>query len=348
MLLLASASLPAQSSPPMQFTRLTAEDGLSQGAVMAMLEDSQGFLWLGTEDGLDRYDGYDVHRYVHDRMQPASLPDNWVSALVQDRKGMLWIGTAAGGVVGRNPNTGALVSLGAASGESTVTPNENVRLLFIDRDGRLCVATRDHGLVMVDGARSRRFRSVAGDATTLSSDSVLAITQDAKGSIWLGTQAGLDRLDPATGRVERQPLRQWFPAGAPPDLQVNALLTDYRGELWVGTNDGLVHISSAGEVRAYQIRAGDPHALPSEQVQALLMDRSHRLWIGTANGLALYQPLRDDFATYRHDPADPGSLPDDSVISLYEDGSGLWIGTKTGGAAHWNSRSWSFGHQPRE
>ncbi len=350
MLLLAFASLPVQSAPPMQFTRLTAEDGLSQGAVMAMLEDSQGFLWLGTEDGLDRYDGYDVHRYVHDRTQSSSLPDDWVSTLAQDRSGTLWIGTAGGGVVGRNPNTGALVRLVAAAGESPVAANEHVRLLFIDRDGRLCIATRDHGLLIVDRTHgaSRRFRSDVNDSTTLSSDSILAIAQDARGNIWLGTQAGLDRLDQATSRIERQPLRQWLPAGAPPDLQVTALLTDNRGELWVGTNDGLVRISSGGHVTAYRSRAGDPHALPSERVQALWLDRSQRLWIGTANGLALYQGQSDDFATYRHDPADPSSLPDDSVISLYEDSSGLWVGTKTGGAAHWNSRSWSFGHHPRE
>src|SRR5215475_3729835 len=147
MLLLACAALPVWSAPPMQFTRLTAEDGLSQGAVMAMLEDSQGFLWLGTEDGLDRFDGYEVHRYVHDRMQSSSLPDNWVSTLAQDRMGTLWIGTAGGGVVGRNPNTGALVRLGAAAGDSAVAANERVRQVFIDRDGRLCIATRDRGLV---------------------------------------------------------------------------------------------------------------------------------------------------------------------------------------------------------
>src|SRR5690242_1505073 len=189
-LALACVSLPVQSSPPMQFTRLTAEDGLSQGAVMAMLEDSQGFLWIGTEDGLDRYDGYDIHRYVHDRMQPSSLPDDWVSTLVQDRTGTLWIGTEGGGVVGRNPNTGALVRLGPTAGESGVAANEHVRLLFIDRDGRLCIATRDHGLVVVDRApgAARRFRSDASDSTTLSSDSVLAIAQDAKGSLWLGTR----------------------------------------------------------------------------------------------------------------------------------------------------------------
>jgi len=350
MLVLVCASLPVRSAPPMQFTRLTAEDGLSQGAVMAMLEDSQGFLWLGTEDGLDRFDGYEVRRYVHDPMQSGSLPDNWVSTLAQDPQGTLWIGTAGGGVVGRNPNTGALVRLGAGAGESAVATDERVRLLFIDRDGRLCIATRDHGLVIVDLAHgaSRRYRSDAGDSTTLSSDSVSAIAQDPKGNLWLGTQAGLDRLDPATSRIERQPLRQWLSANIPADLQVTALLTDNRGDLWVGTNAGLARISASGHVTAYRSRAGDSHALPSERVQALLLDRSQRLWIGTANGLALYERQSDNFTTYRHDPADPDSLPDDSVISLYEDGSGVWVGTKTGGAAHWNSRSWSFGHHARE
>ena len=116
-LLLGCACLSAQSAPPLQFTRLAAEDGLSQGGVMAISQDSQGFLWLGTEDGLDRYDGYEVRHFIHDRTQPRSLPTNWVSTLVQDRTGTLWIGTAGGGVVGRNPNTGALLRLGARGGD---------------------------------------------------------------------------------------------------------------------------------------------------------------------------------------------------------------------------------------
>lgn len=334
----------------MHFTRLGAEDGLSQGAVMTILEDSHGFLWLGTEDGLNRYDGYEVRHYVHDRMQPSSLPDNWVSTLAADRTGTLWIGTDGGGVVARNPSTGTLTHLGTKQGEAEVAANERVRLLYIDRDGRLWIATRDHGLIMVDliHGKSRRFRSAENDPTTIDSDAILAITQDAKGLIWLGTQAGLDCLDPATGRVERRTLQPATTATSPTNLQVNALLTTDRGDLWAGTNNGLVRVSSAGQITTYHNRAGDPHALPSDRVQALLMDRSQRLWVGTANGLALYMARSDDFAIYHHDPADAASLPDDSVIALYEDSSGLWIGTKTGGAAHWNSRSWSFGHHPLE
>jgi len=350
LVLLTCQALPAWSSLPMHFTRLGAEDGLSQGAVMTILEDPQGFLWLGTEDGLNRYDGYEVRHYVHDRVQSNSLPDNWVSTLAEDQTGTLWIGTDGGGVVGRNPNTGTLTHLGTTRGEAEVAANERVRRLYIDRDGRLWIATRDHGLIMVDliQRKSQRFRTVENDPTTIGSDSIMAITQDARGLIWLGTQAGLDRLDPATGRIERQALQQSSKAASRTNFQVDALLADPHGELWVGTNDGLVRISPAGQVTTYHSRAGDPHALPSDRVQALLMDRSQRLWVGTTNGLALYLGQSDDFAIYHHDPADAASLPDDSVISLYEDSSGLWIGTKTGGAAHWNSRSWSFGHHPLE
>jgi diguanylate cyclase (GGDEF)-like protein len=352
-LLLGCTGLPAQSALPMQFTHLAAEDGLSQGAVMAIRQDSQGFLWLGTEDGLDRYDGYELRHYIHDRAQSRSLPANWVSTLVEDdRTGTLWIGTAGGGVVGRDPNTGALLPLSAGTEDSAVAPNEQVRVLFVDHKGCLWVATRDRGLVMVDRVhnRSRRFRSVAGDPQTLSSDSIFALAQDPGGSIWIGSQGGVDRLDPATGQIQRHSLQPWLP-DSQANPQVTALLIDHRGQLWVGTHEGLVRMTFEGtaHVVAYRSRGGDPHSLPSDRVQALLMDRSRRLWIGTANGLALYQVQGDDFETYHHDPADPTSLPDDSVISLYEDGSGLlWIGTKTGGAAHWNSRSWSFGHHPRE
>jgi diguanylate cyclase (GGDEF)-like protein len=350
--LLACGATPGFSSPPMQFTRLSAEDGLSQGAVMAIREDSQGFLWLGTEDGLDRYDGYEVRHYVHDRRQQGSLPVNWISTLVQDAHGTLWIGMAGGAVVGRDPVTGALRPLSAVVPDSGLTPDEQVRLLFIDHSGRMWIATRERGLVMVDFAqrRSRRFRSVPGDTTTLSSDSIFAMTQDRAGRLWIGTQAGLDSLNPVTGQIERQPLEQWVSAERGP-AQVTALLCDPHGDLWVGTNAGLVRMSSTGSrhTTVYRSRPGDPHVLPGDRIQALLADRSGRLWVGTANGLALYQFEGDQFESYRHDPADPGSLPDDSVISLYEDANGLlWVGTKTGGAAHWNPRSWSFGHHPRE
>jgi diguanylate cyclase (GGDEF)-like protein len=352
LLLFVCATSTAQTPQPMQFTRLTVEDGLSQGAVMAIQQDRQGFLWLATEDGLDRYDGYEVRHYVHDRTQSHTLPVNYVDALALEPSGRLWIGMAGGGVIGRDPETGALEPLTSSDGSSSVAANEQIRVCYIDRERRLWVGTRDRGLVMVDPARtvSRRYQSVVQDPATIGSDSIFAVIEDASGQIWVGTQAGLDRLDPVNGRVVREPLRDWLHVGANVDLQVTTLLADRGGRIWVGTNAGLLRISpqAAEAVMVFNKRAGDARALPSDRVQALLEDSSKRLWIGTSNGLVLFDEKGAGFETYRHDATDPASLPDDSVISLYEDRGGLlWVGTKTGGAARWNPRSWSFGLHPR-
>lgn len=348
LLLFVCTTSTAQTVRPMQFTRLTVEDGLSQGVIMAIQQDPQGFLWLATEDGLDRYDGHEVRHYIHDRTQPHSLPVNFVRALALDPSGRLWIGTAGGGVVERDPHTGAFEPLTSSGGDPGVAANEQIRVCYIDRERRLWVGTRNRGLVMVDPARSvsRRFQSVVQDPTTLGSDSIFAVTQDASGQIWVGTQAGLDRLDPATGRVVREPMQDWLHVGANSDLEVTTLLADSGGRIWVGTNAGLVRISfeAPGAITAFNKHAGDSRALPSDRVQALLEDSSRRLWIGTSNGLALFDEKVGSFETHHHDATDPNSLPDDSVISLYEDRGGLlWVGTKTGGAARWNPRSWSFG-----
>ena len=336
---LAGAAPAAAAQAPMHFSRLGGDAGLSPGGVMAIIQDRQGFLWLGTEDGLDRYDGYDLRHHVHDRARLGSLPNNWIAGLAEDTAGTLWIGTDGGSVVGLNSATGDFDELPAIDGRQPLEPQEKVRVLRADREGRLWVGTRDAGLVMIDRPHRllQRFRH-SDDEATLSGDSVFAVIEDHAGAIWIGTDGGLDRLDPATGRVERQQSRI--------DLPVNALLEDRRGDLWVATGAGLLRREgTSGAVTVFRNRPADARSLPGDHVQTLLEDDAQRLWIGTSAGLALYEGHGDNFSTYRHNPSDMATLPDDNVISLYEDRGGLlWVGTKSGGLAKWNSRSWSFGH----
>jgi diguanylate cyclase (GGDEF)-like protein len=340
----------------MHFARLGADNGLSAGGVMAIAQDAQGFLWLGTEDGLDRYDGYEIRRHVRDRGRPDSLPNNWVSGIARGAGDGLFIATDGGGVVAFDAASGDFKALGAIDAKPPLSPQEKVRALHVDTHGALWVATRDGGLVLADVARHvlRRFVHSPTDPATLGSDSVYSIAEDREGSIWVGTDSGLNVVDPRSGRVLRRPL----PAPLAPEAgdarplgPVEAVLQDAHGDIWAATHAGLLHLRAgaaqhgAAEFDAYHTRTGDPHALPSEVVQSLFEDDAGRLWIGTAQGLALYDRAADRFDVYRHDPADPTTLPDDNVKSLYQDRGGLlWVGTKAGGAASWNSRSWSFGH----
>jgi diguanylate cyclase (GGDEF)-like protein len=343
----AAAAFAAPASAPMHFARLGPDAGLSAGGIMAILQDRQGFLWLGTEDGLDRYDGYELRHYVHDRARGGSLPNNWVSALAEDASGTLWVGTDGGGVVGLNANTGDFDELALIDGQAPVGPQEKVRTIRIDHHGIMWVGTRDAGLIMVDRAahRTQRFRHTQDDSS-LSGDSVYSVIEDRTGAIWVGTSNGLDKLNVATGRIERQAALLTHLPGMHAEVVVNALLEDQHGDLWIATNSGLLRRDvDSGNFSAFHNRPTDAHSLPGERVQTLLQDSAGRLWIGTSAGLALYEGLGDKFTNYRHNPADAATLPDDYVMSLYEDRGGLlWVGTKSGGVAKWNSRSWSFGH----
>jgi len=343
----------ALAAAPMQFGRLGGDNGLSAGGVMAIVQDRQGFLWFGTEDGLDRYDGYELRHHVHDRTRASTLPNNWVSALDVDAGGTLWVGTVGGGILGLDPNTGSFKSLPLIAGIPPVGSQEKVRALHVDRHDLLWIGTRGAGLIAIDRAHrtSKHFGRAGAPEMTLGSDSVLSLLEDRAGMLWVGTSVGLDRLDPATGHVSGQAaMLAQLPAKSPGDSAVNALLEDTQGELWIGTNAGLVRREgSSGTVTVYRNNPADALSLPSDRIQTMFEDDAHRLWIGTSAGLALFDRSAGRFAVYRHNPADVATLPDDNVISIYEDRGGLlWIGTKAGGVAKWNSRSWSFGHQAHE
>lgn len=343
--------LPALASAPpeMVFARLGGDDGLSQGAVMAIVQDAQGFLWFGTEDGLDRFDGYELRHFIHKRGDGGSLPNNWIAALTRDASGRLWVGSDGGGLVWRDADLGQFQPSVAKAGEALLDPDARVRALHVDRGGRIWVGTRGAGVRMLDIAqhKTKEFRRDLTNPNSLSDDSIFSFAEDPSGQIWIGTASGLDRYDPDSGRIEQFGARLRS-AGVPKDaaMEVHALHADARGTLWIGLDSGLVRFDvPAASFTMLRHHEGIPNTLPEGRVTALLEDDEQRLWVGTSGGLALLDRRTDQFVVLRHDPRNLTSLPDSYVKSLYQDRSGLlWIGTKTGGVARWNPRSWSFGH----
>ena len=337
------------TSDQMLFARVGADAGLSQGSVTAIQQDAAGFMWIGTEDGLNRYDGYEMRHIVRDRKNPHSLPNNWISALARDASGRLYVGTDGGGVSSLDPATGAFVPVTGANGRALLDPQARVRGLMFDRKGRLWVGTRGSGVSVVDLAagETRQFRRDLTNPRSLSDDAVYDIVEDGDGAIWVASEAGLDRIDPNTDSVEQwsDRLHELQPTGA--NRRVSALLVDERGILWAATGSGLARLDPAtGNLAVLRHAVGDRNSLPDDRVTALLQDGEQRMWVGTTGGLALLDRRAEKFSVFRHDPGDASSLPDDYITSLFEDAGGLlWIGTKSGGLARWNPRSWSFGHR---
>ncbi len=337
-LLCATFGMPSFATPPLSVQRYSLEQGLSQQAINAIVQDSEGFMWFGTEDGLNRFDGYEFRQMRHERGAPQTLPNGWISALVASEDG-LWIATDGGGVVFRSAATGKLEAPAALR---DVPDLQRVRALTRDRLGRLWIGSRDAGVAIFDprSGELRRLRHSSTDPHSLSDDSVFTIVHLRGGDTLVGTAGGLDRFSAANLDVARVALPAELVRGGQP-LRVRAVVESAEGVVWVGTDSGLARLDPRDE--RWHVYRDD--SLADNRVQALLIDTQGRLWVGYIRGLVWFDAGTEVFSIYRRDDAEVRSLPDDYIVSLFEDrGGSLWIGTKTGGLAKWNPRTWSFGH----
>ncbi|MGA7537996.1 MAG: two-component regulator propeller domain-containing protein [Steroidobacteraceae bacterium] len=342
---LADSVTPAER--PMYFEHLTMRDGLSQSTVNCIFQDSRGYIWLGTENGLDRYDGYSVREYRRERGNPHALASDYIWQIAEDQQGNLWVATDDGGVARWSPRTDHFVDFRHDPRRPDSLASDSTRTLLIDGQGRIWVGTQNSGLDILDPrtGRARHFRHRDGDPHSLPSDAIYALYADHAGRIWIGTDGGLSRYRPGRGdfvTYTRQP-----DGSGLSDNQVHAIFQDRNGILWIGTKaGGLDRLDpTTSRIEVFRHRAADPRSLSNDWVWAILQDRAGRMWVGTQDGLDLLDPASGTFLHYGNEPDDPQSLSDSEIMALYQDRGGvLWVGTRKGGADHWNPRSWLFGH----
>lgn len=341
---LLAAALPLEAGArPIRFYRLGMEEGLSHSTVLAILQDKQGFMWFGTEDGLNRYDGAGITLYARNASDPHSLPNNAVSSLAEDAGGDVWVGTEGGGLARWQRNKDSFVRYSTANGLGS----DLVRALHVDKKGTVWVGTRDAGLDELDPQTGTvtHHRHDPADPASLVHDSVYVIHEDRAGAIWVGTNGGLSRLDPAGGGFRHYHHEDDDPNSLGDD-RVRTLAEDGEGTLWIGSEGGgLNALGGSGTFRHWRAVPGKRDALSHDSVRAVLVDDAGRLWVGTRQGLNLLQPETGKFVLYAHDAAERNSISDNEVLSLYQDEGGvIWIGTRTGGVNRWNPRTWTFGH----
>ena len=279
----------------------SAPQGLPQNTVTAIAQGRAGYLWVGTYEGLARFDG--VRFTVFHRGNADGLKSNGIRALCEDREGGLWIGTNGGGL--SRLAGGRIVHFSAAEG----LLHDAVWALHVDRQGVVWVGTNGGGLYRHENGRLR--------ALATSGAGIEAIHQDRRGDLWLGTYGeGLKRLS-RDGAWTTYTTREGLASNV-----VNAILEDGRGRLWIGTNGGGLSRLEQGRFTTLSVSDG----LPSAIVWALLEDRKGTLWAATGAGLARIRDDAVDTIT-THD-----GLPDDVIYALHEDREGsLWFGTNLGG-----------------
>jgi ligand-binding sensor domain-containing protein/signal transduction histidine kinase len=307
-----------------RFRNFGISSGLSQVTARALLQDDQGFMWIGTQDGLNRFDGYNFRVYQRDRRNPSSLSDNHVTALARGDQESLWVGTMAGGLNRLDPATDEIVAFRHRHDDPRSLAADGVFALLRRSDGSLWVATSGGALQQL-AAGAEHFDALEPGVDV---GVIRSMVEAGNGDVWLAGSRGLWRHRGEDGSWQRI---------APDDSGIGdlqAVAVDAAGDVWVGTTrSGLVRVSAAGDVRArYRSGADGETVLPDDQVRSLLVTRAGQVWVGTMNGLAIYQETSDGFLTWRYDAGDAGSPAGNRIASLFEDRDGLiWIGTWTGG-----------------
>ncbi|MBP1656202.1 MAG: signal transduction histidine kinase [Bacteroidetes bacterium] len=326
----------ARTQESIQFRHLTVNQGLSQGSVICILQDSFGFLWFGTQDGLNRYDGYEITIFKHDPADSSTLIDNFVITLAEDSSGTLWIGTL---------NKPQNLSRFDRTTETFAHTHRDSVDLRSARVGSAFTSYEDPSGVRWSGAigegvtrfdrrtgKTTVFKHDPSNPSSLLDDRVYSVFGDRSGTIWVGTREGLERFDPETETFIHYRHDKNNPASLS-DNWVWPILEDRAGALWVGTYRGGLNRFDrvTGTFTRFRHEETDSRSLGDDRTYSLFQDRSGMIWVGTDNGVDRFNPEMGAFARYSKNPRDPASLIDNSVYSIHVDRSGAaWIGTLRG------------------
>ena len=342
---------PLSGTPPgssLRFERFSIQHGLSQSSILCMLQDSAGFMWFGTEDGLNKFDGYDFTVLRHDPENPNSLSHNMVFSIDEDRSDALWVRTGGGGIDRLDRINGDITRYHHDPDDPGSLSSDEATTVHVGRSGTVWIGTNGGGLNRFDDTSGSfvRYRHDPDVPHSLSHDVVTAIHEDRSGELWVGTRAGgLNRLDPVTGESVRYQNDPDDPSTLSND-RITLIHEDRSGNLWIGTYEGgLVRFDrETQQFRRWQSDPDDPNTLSNDTVALVAEDRSNSLWIRTGGaGLDRLSPNGDSVVRYRHDPDAAGSLSNDSVTTLHEDKTGvLWIGTYGGGLNSFDPDSGRF------
>lgn len=299
------------------FNNINIEQGISQSTIEDIFQDSEGYIWLGTNDGLNRYNGYEFKIYNYEEYQN-SISHNGITDITEDKYGNIWVNTVSG-VNKINKKTEKISNYTEINGK---IKEDSTTEIIVTKDNNILVGTYE-GLNIYN-AKEDRFDIILEQKDGILSSCIYSIDEDINGNIWIGTELGLNKLSKDFKVLETYTSESEI---------YNIFCDDENGFVWAGSDSsGLLKIDTkTKEVKQYINNIEDLNSLPANQVGAIIRDSKGNLWVGTTNGLARYNEKNDSFDVYKNKVYDKNSLVYNDVRSIIEDREGvLWVGTYSG------------------
>lgn len=317
------------------FKKFPIDNPLSYKSVQTITQDKEGFIWLGTQEGLHRFDGYQFLSFHHDASEKNSLSSNVISRVLIDHANQLWVATRGGGL---NIYQDISQDFRRVDSKNTALKltNDNVNALIEDKNNNLWVGT-DNGLNIIfkngnEWSIKQIFHEL-DNSQSLANNSVEAILETTDGNIWVGTNGGgISVFNSQGGFIKQIKLARKTNDVALEKL-VTALYQDSHGYVWIGTSEnGLIKYNpSSKAIVHYRYGDDDDKSISSNTIEEIYQDSKQLIWIATDKGALIYEPNFDRFQRINHSVTNPASLTNDFVLSFFEDNSQMmWIGTFSG------------------
>jgi signal transduction histidine kinase/ligand-binding sensor domain-containing protein/CheY-like chemotaxis protein len=313
----------------LMFRHLNTSHGLSQDHVNAILKGYNGFMWFATDEGLNKYDGYQFQTYKHDDAIPASISSNYIHDIMEDDERNLWIATASGlDRFSRAQDTFTHFT----PGDSTIITRD---ILFDSKQKLIWLGTTEGLFAFNPKDQSFQYYPYAENGIlNLAQNFIYRITQDLSGDLWLATDNGLNRFNPASKTFKRYTHRPEDP-GSIGSNTIKAVYTDAQGRVWIGTlGSGIaLYNPQTDSFKSFRHDPNNTTSIGHNDILSFAEDDNGNLWVGTENGgISIFHEKTQTFTRYTYNLFDPNSLSNNSIYSLYKDDTGnMWIGTWSGG-----------------
>lgn len=307
-------------------------------------------MWFGTQDGLNKYDGYSFTVYKNNPGNINSISNNYVKRIIEDSKGNIWIATWGGGLNKYDRAKDLFTRYKDDKSHTNSLSDNFVSTVLEDNEGHIIIGTGNSGLYILNPVTNQlsHFFHIGADSNSISDNSITSVFQDSQKRIWVGTfNSGLNLFDKKTKRFTHF-THDALVRSSLSSNNITEIFEDSRHRLWIGTRQGGLNLfnPSTNVSRRFLHSAANSNTIGNNIVFALTEDEKGNIWIGTENGgLSILNPDEDKIFTYFHDDIDNSSLSNNSIYSLYPDRHGnMWVGTYSGGINVYRVNSNQFVH----
>lgn len=331
-----------------RFQHLDINAGISQNHIICILQDSRGFMWFGTRDGLNKYDGYQFTIYRHDTKDTNSISNDFISSIVEDSKGFIWVATRGGGINRYDRKKDNFTCfLNNPTNKNSIASNL-IDGLTKDNNDNLWICTENMGMDFFDTKTSSFTHfQYSPKSNSICDNNTRCVLQDSEKNFWIGGYGGLNYYNTKTKTFTHYK-RDPADANSLMSENIKAIFEDSKQRIWLGTDGGGLHLfnKASNNFKHYTSAGENSNGISANVIAAIGEDKEGNIWVGTENGgLNILDPATGNVQVLVHDDIDSRSISQNSIYSIYRDKNNtMWVGTYSGGLNIYRKEANKFQH----